>query len=442
MEKRDYAKECGVRCRQIRMAKGMSQQQLADLVHTTPQNISKWEKEGISGINNIMELSDALGQDLNSDQVDQEGAVGEVGKEILRLLAEFGGYTDYSNLASCLYGMRPDRISNEIFKLERIGTVFREQYKDFAKNDRDVVFITAKGVIVYNNTLLVPHTLEGIKTYDQLVPEEYSSYQDVINNDKVTALLMEIDNSGLSYRCDYLSYLFENYYRPGETGNHYSALMFDYPETRDDCLCWEGGYIDILHRMLQGTNRREVDEELKAGLDYWEKREIVIPDEILKREMQLDDIELEACRTFSDFLGTYGSELMLNENSIIEQSIQDKYEEECKEDSEEGNEDMAENRYQGAYGKLGDREVVYLLKLPPEDRYNVAKWFTEDEIRMFITENILEAANDAERHIDEVIHKIWEADKSTLDYYYSFPKRWEDNGLAQLVRERVGVPAR
>ncbi|WP_092325151.1 hypothetical protein [Butyrivibrio sp. YAB3001] len=42
--------------------------------------------------------------------------------------------------------------------------------------------------------------------------------------------------------------------------------------------------------------------------------------------------------------------------------------------------------------------------------------------------------------MDSAIKDMWETDEHTRDYYYSFPKRWEDNGLAKLIRERVGVP--
>ena len=77
------AKECGQRCRRIRQAKGISQQALADRLGTSPQNISKYEKNGISDIDTIMNLSDILGQNLLEDETDAEGTVGEVGKEIL-----------------------------------------------------------------------------------------------------------------------------------------------------------------------------------------------------------------------------------------------------------------------------------------------------------------------------------------------------------------------
>ena len=67
---RDYSKECGIRCRQIRMSKGMSQQALAEKINVTPAAISKWEKEGISNIDYIMTISNVLGQDITSDQFD------------------------------------------------------------------------------------------------------------------------------------------------------------------------------------------------------------------------------------------------------------------------------------------------------------------------------------------------------------------------------------
>ena len=50
MSNNSKAKECGQRLRRIRMAKNMSQQELAERLFTTPQNISKYEKEGISNV--------------------------------------------------------------------------------------------------------------------------------------------------------------------------------------------------------------------------------------------------------------------------------------------------------------------------------------------------------------------------------------------------------
>ena len=92
------ATECGLRLRRIRMARNMSQQELAEKMFTTPQSISRYEKEGISNIDTIHRLSEVLGYDLLTSESDAEGTVGEVGKEILSVLVAEGGRIFVSRL--------------------------------------------------------------------------------------------------------------------------------------------------------------------------------------------------------------------------------------------------------------------------------------------------------------------------------------------------------
>ena len=56
MDNKSMAVEIGQRCRRFRNALGISQHKLADMVGTTPQNISKYEKEGIHDIDIIRYL--------------------------------------------------------------------------------------------------------------------------------------------------------------------------------------------------------------------------------------------------------------------------------------------------------------------------------------------------------------------------------------------------
>ena len=72
------AQECGLRLKRIRDAKNWTQQRLADEVHLSPQAISKYEKNGISDINIIQEISRILGWDLLTDEQNEEGTVGEM----------------------------------------------------------------------------------------------------------------------------------------------------------------------------------------------------------------------------------------------------------------------------------------------------------------------------------------------------------------------------
>lgn len=66
------------------------------------------------------------------------------------------------------------------------------------------------------------------------------------------------------------------------------------------------------------------------------------------------------------------------------------------------------------------------------------RWFTADEIRAFIEENLHPAASEEERKLDEILTKINAMDPRTLDYY-KMPAVWEENGLAQIVRDLYGL---
>lgn len=222
--KTTIALDCGRRCRRIRMAKNMSQQELADLLNTTPQNISKYEKEGISNIDTIKSISQVLGQDLLKDEIDSEGVVGEVGKEILLILLTEGGYIHFNQLMTKMFGMSEERVSNEIFKLERIGMCVREQYSDWVGQQQDVLFITAKGVITFKNLTSI-NPPEGVDyseclTYEHLIGC-FTCYQDYVDSRPGEKLIRSFDYGiGLSkedkeknaciriaYRANYIRFL-------------------------------------------------------------------------------------------------------------------------------------------------------------------------------------------------------------------------------------------
>lgn len=59
--------------------------------------------------------------------------------------------------------------------------------------------------------------------------------------------------------------------------------------------------------------------------------------------------------------------------------------------------------------------------------------------RRFIEENLKPAETEREKRLERTIHKIWENYPMTLNYYL-FPDEWETNGLAGMIRERIGLP--
>ena len=439
-EKRDYAKECGIRCRQIRMSKGMSQQALADLVNVTAQAISKWEKEGISNIDHIMKLSSALGQDITADQFDQDGALTEVGKEILRIIIDNRGYADFSDIESNMFGMKSDRIGNELFKLERIGAVVREQFKDFTHSERDGVFITAKGVIVYKNSIFFSNfisseTLSNVETIDAILGNLYSSFQDRIDQDKVTEILANLEPIETSYRCDYIMHLINTCYEPVIRHNN---LFVSFMKKHSNSFCGESCYIDILKRMAQSASRKELDRYI----EWFDE-----PSEF-ELEMKAAVVDEEDSRAVHFFINTvesmsylqeicYGEEVYYGEEVWDYDSNNPEVQDAIKKLQREQEEDIF-YRVNSGY-KKNENEFFEELSGPDELLYPM-NWFNEEKIRDFIEKNIRPAETEYEKKINQSLKQIWSENEQTLKYYYSFPKRWEENGLAQMIRERVGVP--
>lgn len=430
-EVRDYARECGVRCRQIRMSKGMSQQQLAEKMNVTSAAVSKWEKEGISNIDHIKKISDVLGQDITADQLDQEGSIGEIGKEILRELVTFDGNLSADWLFDSLYGMKKDRICNELFKLERIGTIVREQFKDFSGEDRDVVFITAKGLIAYKNfESNLEVDLDNVKTWDQILKKGETSVQEVVDNDVTTQFILNDFNYLNSFRFDYLTNLHfnkMNLFVPHEVMRKQNNFWW---EVQDALLCGESCYIDVLRRMAQATNRAELDEILLktpdlAGEAYYDKQY-----EMEVEATGIDEYAEEALNYFK------GKSRYLN----VELSDEDK-----RKQAEKNKNDMKDLR-EWQYACIDElyvlqsKENKFYESLSFEQKQNVNKWFSYEEIYDFVDKNILPPKTDYERYVNEQLKKMWEYDPTTLNYYYSFTEAWEKNGLAQFIRDRVGIP--
>jgi transcriptional regulator with XRE-family HTH domain len=446
-ENRDYSKECGIRCRQIRMSKGMSQQALAEIVKVTPAAISKWEKEGVSNIDHIMRLSAALGQDITADQFDQDGNLTEVGKEILKIVINEGGYADFDLLESSMYGMKADRIGNELFKLERVGAVIREQFKDFRNDERDGIFITAKGVIVYKNSLSFPNfikeeTLEAVITMDERLEDGQNSFQDVIDLDKITPVLMAMKPIHTGFRCDYLKYLYEGFHKP--ILEHRSD-NFSFISSLGDFLVGKSCYIDILRRMAQSAERKMIDSAIGLRYTYTYDDD---GSDLYIQELAAAEVDYEDANAVNYFCNVI--EAMPHPADLCDYD-EDKWH---YDSPNEGVQDVIKKlneRYYpeaskeyGHFGeiskKLSDNEERFFSEIDDDKKGIPEFWFSDEDVRAFVEKNISPPSTDDERKIDLALKEIWEADDRTRDYYYSFPQRWEDNGLAKLIRERVGVP--
>lgn len=492
MENNNDKRIYGIRCKQARDAKALTQQELADLISTSPQNISKYEREGISDIFVIKELSKALDTDLLQEKIDAEGTVGEVGKEILFILVKNNGYIDMLMLAkNHMHGMSLHRVTLEVKKLVDIGMCVRETYIDWIDQKRDGLFITAKGLITLKNLELnkkyskkIKKHLNKVKTYEYLLGD-FCSFQDYINSRPGEKLIRKLGYKGFEplatsklgisncYRANYIEYLHRNY----ETGL----------ETHGKNICSLNPGVncchDILYRMalgitdtvlwehwLQGDEQHDYDVEYKTlSKELFDEDEI--RDEILKCFKEefywVDSEDIIKCETSRDqLIKTVRADLKMHKlksAEIIEKlkecaksvdndgmvEVEDELLEELENLEEE--QDRIETKLSKTerYVELDEwflEEWMYYTALDeiyesirPEgaSKYPI-DWFTKEEIEQFIQLNMGPAVTGQEKEIDCILRKINHYIPETLEYY-RFPKEWEENGLADLVRRNCGL---
>lgn len=411
----ETAIEIGKRCRKFRNALGISQQALADIMGTTPQNISKYEKDGVYNIETIQELSKALGHDLLSDEMESEGKVGEIGKEILCLLVDYkipfyitdrgSGYVDAAGIieSDVLYGLGKDRIVNEIFKLEKLGLCVREQYVGFYGEPEDRIFITAKGVITLKHIVGSEEILTGLSSVEtyEMICNGYSSYQEYIDSQVLEKKIRNLPVE-TAFRANFIHYLHRKY----EKGmDKYRLDMNAEPVFFPGENC----YFDIMYHMIIGFGNDEAEY-------YFEN--INNPDtyntEEFKNISQVDEVE-----HFSMFkLNHYLSSLELHKD--------DDY---C---------DFGGNDFDKFMSRTPD--VRYLENAQKHVGNNPFDWFEKDEIEAFIQNNLLPAKTNYEEKIENELVEIMFMEPEIISDYFRFPYEWENNGLANFVRNIYKVP--
>lgn len=423
MDNKTIATKCGERLRRVRQALGMSQEELANRMYISPQAISKYEKNGISDIDVIKKLSDVLGQDLLSDEIDAEGEVGEIGREILIQLINHCGYILYEELAQkYMYGMSNERISTEIFKLQKIGLCVREQYRGWDKSIVDALFVTAKGTISYKNFVkenasCVALLLKDVQTYEMLTGES-SSYQDYLEKHEEIALIEELVSIKHSHRQDYKAYLYENYVP--KLGMQRKI----YP-TKTKCTA----YYDIAIRdaLNIGQDMELYFYDLIDERDYYTSKEPII-EQALQR--LYEDYPESKSRIEQEYHAMLDEATERLEDDVI--TPEDAYI-----DSKMIHMDNFEEYMRHAY----ENERVH------HNDPNPLNWVTIDTVKYYIQKNMssteackLLQGYEMMKKIDFLCRKINDLLPETLEYY-TFPNEWEEAGIGDMVRDLYGISA-
>jgi hypothetical protein len=415
---------------------------LADKIGTTPQNISKYEKEGIYNIEVIQDISKALGHDLLTDEVDAEGTVGEIGREILLLLIKQNGYSDSESILNGweLYGLSEERCVKEVFKLEKIGLCVREEYIDFYNQRRNKIFITAKGVITLkhiDSAQSLGCDFENVSTYE-MICNGSSCYQEVLEGSQIERKIRRLKPKN-GFRINFIKYLRDNCWWGNFGNNEYlNELEGNFLEDLNtDIISGQNIFFDIIFSMAMGISRKDVDfwmECVESDNDHeFEEADglnsELHPDEEIKNRFlwRFKDCVPVAKTMLPDFVKDEKVNSQMSTEEIEEKQA----------------------RWEALDNKFDEQDAFY-SRLDLNDRYldacekyeskNPLDWFSKEEIETYIKDNILPSANEEEKQLEEQLIQIMQMEPEIVKGYFKFTSEWEENGLANLVRTLYKVP--
>lgn len=439
----------GEQCRKYRKMRGLTQEDLAEKLNTTAQTISNYERSGIRDVDVEEQIASILKVNLREETADKEGTVGEVGKELLFSMISNGGILPVEYiLKDVLHGMDIKRVGHEIEKLAELDMCCRDRYIDFKGLEKDDVFITAKGIITYKNMVSdkyhvdeLQEYLPNVRSYEEVLkPHRVHEYHlpmacDMEEYIQLRPWRIEINKIPFwgNYMADYIAYLYKNwaYDGPIRKNKYVSLVRFDFVFPGINI------YHDILYRMSLGlTNAWRsanyfCDIYSEEESDYYES--LIDFDEVygLVTEGVVTDSIKEFKKEFP-WVKDYGYRSEKHTDPFVKAREVGK-EKEVKEffdylDNSSLNVSTIEQEI--------DRQELY-TENAPEGKENLFpdKLFDKEEIVAFIKENFKKPENERECAIRDMLAKINDMIPSAKDEYFSFPKEWEENGIADLLRE-------
>ncbi|MBO5453179.1 MAG: helix-turn-helix transcriptional regulator [Clostridia bacterium] len=439
MEDKKVAKECGLRLRRVRMTKNMSQQALADKMYTTPQNVSKWENQGISDVDTIKELSRILGQDILSDERNEEGVVGEIGKHILKQVAQNNGFIPVEELInSHMYGLSAEIVTDEIFKLERIGMCVREQYKNFYDIEKDMVFITAKGLITLNNFSVFGNIVS--KTYEMFL-EGRNTIQEYYDENKVERIIRNLRYCG-TYRIDYINYLHKRYEKVYIDEHEDDGCDYDDWKAKFPMLPGKGFRVDLLFRMISGLSDRDLSWNAGDLLYYNSNDPCPTYTEMYEWDYGEDDIP------YIDKVLSEKSEIVQKWNEKINSQMN------IERKNLSNADDTADIAIDNMNFQLENADYFIERKNAFVEGKYPSEWFSLDEIKAFIKENFRSAETVEENEIDSILEEINKLAPDSLDYYdcatiaiddsyskwFFLDNKWREAGIEDLIKSYYNLP--
>jgi len=467
MSEKNLSTFLGEQCRKYRKIQGLTQEELAVRLNTTAQTVSNYERQGIKDVDTEEAVAKALGVNLREETADKEGTVGEVGKEILFCLLENGGKCPVDTIIEKeMYGMSKERVNHEIEKIAQLDMCSRDNYVDFHGKKKDDLFITAKGIITYKNLVSdsfhekkLEEVLPKVVSYEMaLSPNRneisncrLSSAKDMEEYIEMRPWISKIYslNINRNFMADFIAYLYRVWTTEFSSIGHYVL-------SRNEVNILFPGqniYHDIIYRMAYGFSNEwrckwllgetADDENIKYG-ELSEEEEILLqkeaPEEFIK---MMDEVEEESRR--DDEENEYNEKNGIDPDAIwhrdyLEESFYNEFPWVYDQDDKETME-LVKNFWPKELRDMcslncAARRKTYNANAPKgKEKCFPAEWFSKEEIEAFIRENYKKPRNYKERKMLSTLVEINKVLPQALWFYFDFPKEWEENGLADLVRE-------
>lgn len=230
---------------------------------------------------------------------------------------------------------------------------------------------------------------------------------------------------------------------------HYLEKAFD---TRESSLIYlekyfpgESAYVDIIFSMIMGITREKSDcmirmtDETCSDEVYEEYEDL--REEIFKDGQKYKIVNILGRCVNNDLLekDIDCDEWLNQRNSDIEDMSREQKEKCDKIRELESADEKVEHMINDAESYLAER---FTSKLIEHEYTNPLEWYSKEEIESFIRENIREVSSEYEENIERQLLKINEMEPALVAKYFEFPIEWEENGLAELVRELYKVSKR
>ena len=173
----------GQRLKNYRLKYKESQEAFAERINCAQTTLSKYEKEGITNIDTIMEISEKLGINLLSDSDDD---ISSKEKILAKIYNFYTGEKDKKigeliltseKLKELAFGLNQNILDRILIALRQDGLISIVKNKEDENDTTEFILMTAKGILKTENEKDFPKNLSADIIQEDAIKKEFSKYE-------------------------------------------------------------------------------------------------------------------------------------------------------------------------------------------------------------------------------------------------------------------------